>query len=666
MTTLLELLASNILLAGVLALLVWGVTRIWRNPHLAHGLWFLVLLKLVTPPLISAPFPIALPQTEEVGAVAPERIEDAPGGVEATVEGEWNVLLPLSEPENEVGPVAVVPAAVAKEEVSSSEVAATTAPFPWLEVAGAAWLTGMVILLLMAVSRCRRLRAVIAEAREADQSLSSMAQAISERIGLARCPRVGVVAGRIPPFVTLPGPGQMVVLPEQLLEELEPAQVESVLAHEFAHLRRRDHWVRAFELVVLWFFWWNPVAWMASRRLRQAAEDCCDAYVIWALPGGRRSYGSALLRTVEFLTEGPRPRLLAANTMGPPLFKHRIETIMKKNTPHRTTGPTRALVLGLGLVALPFAMTALSDGHPHPEDATKPAPKSDVTSVVEVARPSTSDQKVESVPFLGDVPVVGTLFRAEGTDMDVIEAIPRQRKTAYEIFEYKAKGEQAHQLARVMRKNLQVSPNQSYQEAAKMAEKLGIPVRSVRRHTKVEGHASEAVLKAAKNLKVGEISEVIHDGESCYIVRRTVTEARPEGGRTIRRFQKVKVGDVNADGDPDIVIESVPATEAPNILRARLTRPAGGGTGGVRTKPAQTSSEAEYKAHLTLLNLDVEEAKVHHEALVELEDAFVPDSTEARDNRLQTKLAKIRIERAKAAIELFKAQNPRGGKPRPF
>lgn len=48
---------SNVAVAGALALLAFVVTRVWRNPHLAHALWLLVLMKLVTPPIVQAPVP---------------------------------------------------------------------------------------------------------------------------------------------------------------------------------------------------------------------------------------------------------------------------------------------------------------------------------------------------------------------------------------------------------------------------------------------------------------------------------------------------------------------------------------------------------------------------------------------------------------------------------
>ena len=61
MTNLLDIGLANAAGAAVLALVVLGVTRFWRNPHLAHVLWLLVLVKLATPPLVRLHVSIAYP-----------------------------------------------------------------------------------------------------------------------------------------------------------------------------------------------------------------------------------------------------------------------------------------------------------------------------------------------------------------------------------------------------------------------------------------------------------------------------------------------------------------------------------------------------------------------------------------------------------------------------
>src|SRR6266702_626727 len=88
MPSLLEIGLANAVCAGLLALLALAAGRVCRRPALLHGLWLLVLVKLVTPPLFSLPL-LVLP-AEESAAVAtaakPENRGDKPRGSPATEE----------------------------------------------------------------------------------------------------------------------------------------------------------------------------------------------------------------------------------------------------------------------------------------------------------------------------------------------------------------------------------------------------------------------------------------------------------------------------------------------------------------------------------------------------------------------------------------------------
>src|SRR5205823_5460117 len=125
-----------------------------------------------------------------------------------------------------------------------------------------------------------------------------------------------------------------------------------------AHLRRRDHWVRRLELVVLGFYWWHPVAWWACRRLRDAEEQCCDAWVVWALPAAGPAYASALVETVAFLSLARPVRPLAASGAGHVQTLKRRLTMILRGTPPRALSVTGFLaVLALGAFVLPLLPT---------------------------------------------------------------------------------------------------------------------------------------------------------------------------------------------------------------------------------------------------------------------------------------------------------------------
>ena len=70
MQTLFTIVGSNVALAAGLAVVVLMVTRLWRNPQLAHALWLVVLLKLVTPPLAWVSLPGDWRRADKGGSVA--------------------------------------------------------------------------------------------------------------------------------------------------------------------------------------------------------------------------------------------------------------------------------------------------------------------------------------------------------------------------------------------------------------------------------------------------------------------------------------------------------------------------------------------------------------------------------------------------------------------
>ncbi len=92
------------------------------------------------------------------------------------------------------------------------------------------------------------------------------------------------------------------ICPKNFGAVLMQSKQDAVLAHELAHWKRCDHWVRRLESIVLGLYWWYPGAWWARRRLERAEEECCDAWVVWALPSIAGAYAEALVATAAFLS----------------------------------------------------------------------------------------------------------------------------------------------------------------------------------------------------------------------------------------------------------------------------------------------------------------------------------------------------------------------------
>ncbi|MBS0204096.1 MAG: M48 family metalloprotease [Planctomycetes bacterium] len=108
---------------------------------------------------------------------------------------------------------------------------------------------------------------------------------------LAYCERVAVptVLGILKPTI---------LLPISVMSGLTADQIESVLAHELAHLRRHDHLVNLIQRVVESLLFFHPAIWWVSRCIREEREHCCDDLVI-ACGAVPLDYAQSLLRVAE-------------------------------------------------------------------------------------------------------------------------------------------------------------------------------------------------------------------------------------------------------------------------------------------------------------------------------------------------------------------------------
>jgi len=120
------------------------------------------------------------------------------------------------------------------------------------------------------------------------------------------------------------------------------------------------------------------VAWFARRKLREAEEECCDAWVVWTLPSERKSYGEAMLATIEFLTDGPKLPALAGSTFGGSEYKRRIEMIMKRNVNRRLSWAALGMLVLVAMSVLPLvAQTTSSDNGNRSSQSDASAPRAD-------------------------------------------------------------------------------------------------------------------------------------------------------------------------------------------------------------------------------------------------------------------------------------------------
>src|SRR5262245_19904225 len=153
------------------------------------------------------------------------------------------------------------------------------------------WTSGAAVWFVTAMVRLARFQRLLRFARPAPTGVQDRAAELAWKLGLGRCPEVAIVPGLVPPMVCMAVGRPKIYLPGELLHSLDATERDTLLAHELAHLRRRDHWVRWLEILVQGAFWWYPLVPVIRRQIRACEEECCDALVIAVLPA--RTYVAA-------------------------------------------------------------------------------------------------------------------------------------------------------------------------------------------------------------------------------------------------------------------------------------------------------------------------------------------------------------------------------------
>jgi beta-lactamase regulating signal transducer with metallopeptidase domain len=370
--TVLWWLAQNALVASILAGLValacrWGRFR----PAVQHGLWLLVLIKLVTPPLPlwswTPPPEWRTPDANATAALGPCKpvsddaitsqsgLSDPPGGaplLEITNADANPEDVPATDCTDEPAPIVTLDAAEPESE-TPAQVGREDAPSRtrWINLPFAAWWTwlgGMAAMAALQIVRLVRLRRLLASGQSPSPDLVRNVAELAARLGV-QPPTIVMLHGIGSPRVC--GLGRpMLMWPIALQGQLSDPCQRAVIVHELAHLRRRDHWVAWLQVLAGCVWWWNPLYWYVCWQLGRASELACDAWVIGTLPDARRSYAEALLAVAQFVSETAMPTpALGISGAGRQDFRRRLTMIMCERVPYRF--PVFGVVV-LGLLAL--------------------------------------------------------------------------------------------------------------------------------------------------------------------------------------------------------------------------------------------------------------------------------------------------------------------------
>lgn len=297
---------------------------------------------------------------------------------------EWRVLPLPAVPIASAPDVAAAPAPIdysSEPAVPSVSVSASPAPaaaavpaqrwwvsMDWIRLALMVWAAGVLLFGLRLAYGVARIRWIERRATElTDDEWVTLTDGLARRLRLGRIVRL-----LREPAATVPmtwGVFHPVVLLPAESDQWEAERRRVVLAHELAHVGRWDaatQWIAHIALVVFWF---NPLVWVAARKLREEREHACDDAVL-AIGTRAADYADHLLDIVRKLgsSSGPTPALAMARRSQ---FEGRLLAILDNAV--RRNGVSRTAGLATTAAALVCML---------PLAALRPAPAGEVTTVI--------------------------------------------------------------------------------------------------------------------------------------------------------------------------------------------------------------------------------------------------------------------------------------------
>lgn len=243
-----------------------------------------------------------------------------------------------------------------------------TPALPWLVIA---WVIGVVALSVRLTHgwiSAGRLRT--AATRPTAESLQQTLSRLAARMRVSRPVQllesllieVPAVIGWLRPVI---------LVPTSALTGLTPQQLEVLLAHELAHVRRHDYVVNVIQSVIETLLFYHPAVWWVSRRVREEREDCCDDLVV-QLCGDRRLYATALVEMERLRPAVPRLALAASGGS----LVHRVQRLITPETaghevfPRWSAGLAAALAVTVALLAAGSDRMAGEPAEPETQTAT--------------------------------------------------------------------------------------------------------------------------------------------------------------------------------------------------------------------------------------------------------------------------------------------------------
>src|SRR6266849_5654657 len=261
----------------------------------------------------------------------------------------------------------------------------------------------------------------------------------------------------------------VVLLPVRVLTGLTEEQIEAVIAHELAHIRRLDCFVNLFQIAAETLLFYHPAVWWVSQRIRAERENCCDDEAIF-ICGDALNYARALTLMEEWRTA---PALMMAANRSP--LAERVVRLLGWDGAAgriRVAGLAGSLVCLVGALLagnafLGVANAALGGGAFSKQEqrsgsviVVRPEPASAEERTAQAAKPSGSAEAKAQTNKVKDQQTASEEQNKKESYLDAMEAAGFKNLTVDELISMKIQGVTPGYVKEMRELGLQATPDE--------------------------------------------------------------------------------------------------------------------------------------------------------------------------------------------------------------
>ena len=357
--------------SGVLILILLLADLLLRKRVRAvfrYWIWMLVLVKLVLPPSLSSPLSLGYWIGDELAYVgltqSAEELEAK--GLRTALEAVPPIAglehIETSGHTSTVAPTTAITETVTAEPAKPPPVAATK--LSWQAVVLLVWLAVVVAMGLLLLQRAVFVRGLAAQAREANRLMADSLAHCCERMGMKM--KVGLkvsVNAASPAVCGLLRP--VILVPENLASSLSSGQLQTVLLHELAHIKRGDLWVNLAQTILQIVYFYNPLLWFANAIIRRIREQAVDEMVLVAMGEAAQQYPQTLVNVAKLAFRRPALSLrLIGVVESKNALAGRIKHILSRPVPKTAKLGILGLLVVIIIAAILLPMATCRPGPP--------------------------------------------------------------------------------------------------------------------------------------------------------------------------------------------------------------------------------------------------------------------------------------------------------------